>query len=282
MSASLLRDQIESDGDNALKPYGSDYPVSGSDTVLVRSGYSLLDEYRTAVERAGLHRDQAVLDVATGSGRMAYTLASAGYKVISGDIDKTALGNTIGTIGHLFPGELTFTYFDALHLPYRDGSFGSVVSANSLHEIDDPMTALAEMTRVVSAEGSLVIVDFNANGFDEIAKAHLEMHGKEHRRGTADYDVVNRHLESSFRRIRRLSLSLNDVWIAEGRRGTSAGSASHSRCFACGRENPSGLDLHFLPDGRSSISCECTVPETYQGYPGVVQGASCRRCSIRR
>lgn len=232
----------------------------------------MLGEYRTAVEHAQLHKNQTVLDVATGSGRMAYTLASAGFSVVSGDIDKSALATTIDKVGHLFPGNVTFTYFDALDLPYQDKSFSSVVSANSLHEIDDPMRALAEMTRVVTTDGSLLIIDFNTNGFNAISKVHSEIHGKEHRRGTADYEMVSRYLQSSFQRVRRFSLSLNEVWVAEGRIATDTSSELHSRCFACGRENPDGLDLRFVPNGETSVSCECVVPEAYQGYPGIVQG----------
>ena len=46
----------------------------------------------------------------------------------------------------------------------------------------------------------------------------------------------------------------------------------HLRCFACGRENPEGLELRFQSHGETSVSCECVIPDTYQGYPGVVQG----------
>lgn len=48
--------------------------------------------------------------------------------------------------------------------------------------------------------------------------------------------------------------------------------SAHFRCFACGRENPAGLELCFVPDGQVSVSCECVISETYQGYPGIVQG----------
>ena len=266
MSLLLVLDQCESDGGNVA------YPPRDSDSVLAESGYSLLGEYRTAVECAQLCESQTVLDVATGSGRMAYTLASAGYSVISGDIDKIALGNTIDKVGHLFPGKMAFTYLDALNLPYQDQSFGSVVSANSLHEIDDPMKALAEMARVVTASGRLLIIDFNANGFEAISRVHAQIHGKEHRRGTADYEAVSQYLQSSFEKVRRFSLSLNEVWVAEGRIATDASSELHSRCFACGRENADGLDLRFVPDAGTSVLCECVIPETYQGYPGIVQG----------
>ncbi len=54
------------------------------------------------------------------------------------------------------------------------------------------------------------------------------------------------------------------------------------RCFVCGLENPFGLKLRFYESvpgenvpGESfprEIEAETTVPEQYQGYPGVVHG----------
>lgn len=44
-------------------------------------------------------------------------------------------------------------------------------------------------------------------------------------------------------------------------------------CFVCGRQNPLGLKLDFYEDGEASeVRAEFTVPEDYQGYPGVVHG----------
>ena len=44
-------------------------------------------------------------------------------------------------------------------------------------------------------------------------------------------------------------------------------------CFVCGRENPVGLHLHFYSDeAAGQIIAPLTIPETYQGYPGIVHG----------
>ncbi len=43
-------------------------------------------------------------------------------------------------------------------------------------------------------------------------------------------------------------------------------------CFVCGVENPFGLHLHFTYTGPGEVTSEYTVPERYQGYPGVVHG----------
>jgi acyl-coenzyme A thioesterase PaaI-like protein len=43
-------------------------------------------------------------------------------------------------------------------------------------------------------------------------------------------------------------------------------------CFVCGRENPYGLKLNFYETSPGEVVVEFTVPEHYQGYPGVVHG----------
>lgn len=43
-------------------------------------------------------------------------------------------------------------------------------------------------------------------------------------------------------------------------------------CFICGLENPAGLHLKFYTQEDGTVVSTVTVPEQYQGYPGVVHG----------
>jgi acyl-coenzyme A thioesterase PaaI-like protein len=43
-------------------------------------------------------------------------------------------------------------------------------------------------------------------------------------------------------------------------------------CFVCGRENPYGLQLKFYETSPGEVVVDVTVPEQFQGYPGVVHG----------
>jgi acyl-coenzyme A thioesterase PaaI-like protein len=43
-------------------------------------------------------------------------------------------------------------------------------------------------------------------------------------------------------------------------------------CFICGRKNPHGLYMTFFDDGDKTVFSSISVPEMYQGYPGVVHG----------
>jgi acyl-coenzyme A thioesterase PaaI-like protein len=43
-------------------------------------------------------------------------------------------------------------------------------------------------------------------------------------------------------------------------------------CFVCGRENAYGLKLTFYETAPGEVIVNYTVPEHFQGYPGVVHG----------
>lgn len=47
---------------------------------------------------------------------------------------------------------------------------------------------------------------------------------------------------------------------------------SSKHCFVCGVNNPHGLHLRFYSTASGEVEVNYTVPEHFQGYPGVVHG----------
>ncbi len=47
---------------------------------------------------------------------------------------------------------------------------------------------------------------------------------------------------------------------------------SSRNCFVCGRQNPVGLRAFFYEDGNGRVFADYTIPEPYNGYPGVAHG----------
>lgn len=43
-------------------------------------------------------------------------------------------------------------------------------------------------------------------------------------------------------------------------------------CFVCGMRNPHGLQMRFYESDPGEVIAEFTVPERFQGYPGIVHG----------
>lgn len=47
---------------------------------------------------------------------------------------------------------------------------------------------------------------------------------------------------------------------------------ANDRCFACGRENPHGLRLHFALDAGHSATAAWRTNEVWEGFRGVIHG----------
>ncbi len=47
---------------------------------------------------------------------------------------------------------------------------------------------------------------------------------------------------------------------------------SSQHCFVCGVSNPVGLHLRFFETTPGEVNAEVTLPEHFQGYPGITHG----------
>jgi len=47
---------------------------------------------------------------------------------------------------------------------------------------------------------------------------------------------------------------------------------SSNMCFVCGVQNPFGLRLAFDDEGAAEVGCTLSIPEHFQGYPGMAHG----------
>ena len=62
------------------------------------------------------------------------------------------------------------------------------------------------------------------------------------------------------------------ILIMVGEKNNNNLQPNSRHCFVCGLENNFGLKLRFSETGPGEVTAEYTVPEQYQGYPGVVHG----------
>lgn len=180
------------------------------DTVLTR-------EYDAALDFADFACGDTILDVATGSGRMLLQLLKRGYAVVSGDVDPQALDRARERLGDL-ADKPTLVVFDAHKLQFDDASFQAVTFANAIHEIADPRSALDEITRVLTGDGKLLVVEFNACGF-ELMELHHKLLGKEmHPRGKMGSNEIDRYLRQSFSCVETGEFSITHAWVASGKK----------------------------------------------------------------
>lgn len=115
---------------------------------------------RRVVTASGLRPGMAALDVATGTGRLAASLADrvgpfgrvVGLDVSAGMIERARAGATS------VPW-LEFVVGDALDLPFEDATFDAVTIAFGMRNLPDYRRGFEEMTRVVRPGGRVVCLE---------------------------------------------------------------------------------------------------------------------------
>ncbi|QHS22372.1 class I SAM-dependent methyltransferase [Virgibacillus sp. MSP4-1] len=101
--------------------------------------------------------DWKVLDIATGGGHTAKTLAPLVNQVFASDLTKTMLQNTAS---HLRNYEnIFFILADAENLPFLDETFDAVTCRIAAHHFPNPEVFLKETSRVLKPEGKFLLID---------------------------------------------------------------------------------------------------------------------------
>ena len=111
------------------------------------------------------HNPAAVLDLATGSGDVAFALAARlgpDTPITGADFCQPMLDEAEKKRAVLGPApSLVFRQADALALPFADASFDAITIAFGLRNLADRDRALREMRRVLRAGGRLFILEFS-------------------------------------------------------------------------------------------------------------------------
>lgn len=110
------------------------------------------------VRRLGATTDLRVLDVACGTGDLAFELAEAGARVVGLDFTHEML--TIAR-GKDRAQRVPFLNGDALALPFEAASFDAATIAFGLRNLADRGRGLAELARVVRPGGQVMVLEFS-------------------------------------------------------------------------------------------------------------------------
>lgn len=120
--------------------------------------------WRSAVARLieGLPAGARVLDVGTGTGKLAVAIARGlpGVRVTGVDFAQPMLRAGLPVVRARSAGRrISVGAADALALPFAEGVFDAVVSAFVVRNLADPMAGLREQARVLRAGGRLVVLE---------------------------------------------------------------------------------------------------------------------------
>jgi demethylmenaquinone methyltransferase/2-methoxy-6-polyprenyl-1,4-benzoquinol methylase len=104
-------------------------------------------------------RDLRVLDLATGTGDIAFGLAARGADVVGLDVTERMI--TLAHAKNRGRGGVKFMVGDMLALPFPAATFDAATVGYGLRNVPDLDAAIGEVWRVVKPGGRLVSLDFN-------------------------------------------------------------------------------------------------------------------------
>ena len=118
-----------------------------------------------------------VLDVGTGTGRMAELFEPIAGAVVALDNSPEMLRLARARLQHLAPGRVELVQGDFAALPFGDAAFDTVLFHQVLHYAQSPEDVLAEAARVTRPGGRVAIVDFAPHDREELrsAQAHVRL-----------------------------------------------------------------------------------------------------------
>lgn len=102
-------------------------------------------------------RDKDVLELATGTGRVARAISETARSVTATDYSENMLKQAMKGG---FPPNVAFEQADATRLYFGDQQFDVVVIINALHIMNEPEKALREISRVLKDDGLLIAPTF--------------------------------------------------------------------------------------------------------------------------
>ena len=113
-----------------------------------------------------------LLDIGTGTGRMAEIFARSAERIVALDKSLAMLRVARAKLQHLPTEQVELVQGDFAQLPFNDASFDTVLFHQVLHFAQNPALAIAEAARVLRPGGRVAIVDFAAHRHEELRERH--------------------------------------------------------------------------------------------------------------
>jgi demethylmenaquinone methyltransferase / 2-methoxy-6-polyprenyl-1,4-benzoquinol methylase len=128
---------------------------------------------RRVVRLASPHAGSRVLDLATGTGDLAFACAARGARVVGLDITRRMIELARAKADARTADAPRFLVGDMLALPFAAASFDLVTTGYGLRNVPDLAGAIAEIQRVLKPGGQLVSLDFNRPSSGIVRAAYL-------------------------------------------------------------------------------------------------------------
>ena len=134
-----------------------------------------------------------LLDVGTGTGRMAELFAASARQITALDHSPDMLRLARTRLQHLPAGKVDLVQGDFAQLPFAAASFDTVLFHQVLHYAQAPEAVLAEAARVTAPGGRIAIVDIAAHDREDLRTQHAHA-----RLGFADAQIAAMFADAGF------------------------------------------------------------------------------------
>jgi ArsR family transcriptional regulator len=155
-----------------------------------------------------------VLDIGTGTGRMAELFAPAADHVVALDKNLEMLRIARAKLQNLPANRIELVQGEFTDLPFDAARFDTVILHQVLHFAQQPERALAEAARVTKPAGHIAIVDFAAHSKEELREVHAHA-----RLGFSDRQMAQLMKDVGFAPKQTLTLEGEElvvkIWLAE-------------------------------------------------------------------
>lgn len=136
----------------------------------MRKGFFSEAVREKAYSMAGVEKGKVAADIGAGTGFITEGLVQKGLKVIAVDRSEEMLDQMESKFKD--SSAIEYRQGEAENLPIKNGEVDYAMANMYLHHVDDPLSAIKEMARILKRGGKLVLTDLDEHNFEFLKIEH--------------------------------------------------------------------------------------------------------------